>query len=72
MKASAPEFPIKVFFMEDNDEWLLDSEDELASNLEWFDSRDKDENAQVTDSLGRSVRVKVEKLTLIEFHLENN
>lgn len=67
MSSVKPLFPINVKFFEDDDEWVLDNEGEIASNLEWFDSRDPSENAGVIDSLGRSVRVKVEKLNLIEF-----
>lgn len=70
MSEQQPLFPIKVNFIEDNDEWILDDENEIASNLEWFDSRDPSENAYAIDSLGRRVRIKVEKLELIEFFLE--
>ena len=70
MKKNSPEFPIKVTFFEDNDVWILNNEDELCTNLEWFDSRDKEENAKVEDHKGRLVRVKVEELKLLELFLE--
>jgi hypothetical protein len=65
-----PQFPIKVFFYEDNDEWILNSEDDIALNLEWFDSEDIEENTKVTDRLGRPVRLKVEALQVIKFELK--
>jgi len=64
-----PEFPIRVSFHEDDDVWVLDSFDELAFSLEWFDSNDPDENASVVDRKERAVRVKVERLELLRFEL---
>ena len=66
-----PKFPVKVYFHEDGDVWELDNTDELASNLEWFDSLDPNQNATVIDAEGRKVVVKVEKLELIIFKLQN-
>lgn len=66
---AVPEFPIRVTFHEDGEEWVLDSFDELASSLEWFDSDDPTENASVVDGKGRPVRVKVEALELLRFEL---
>ena len=60
-----PKYPIKVFFKEDETEWILDNESELACNLEWFDSRDPAENSLVTDSDGNEVLLVVEKLEVI-------
>ena len=57
-------FPITVIFHEDGDKWVLKDHAEAASSLEWFDSRDGNENATVTDSKGRKVIVVVEKLEL--------
>ena len=65
-----PEFPIKVVFFEDNEEWVLENEEELACSLEWFDSDDEDENAIVTDSLGRNVRIKIKGLKIIICQLQ--
>ena len=59
-----PCFPISVIFHEDGDKWVLKNHAELASSLEWFDSRDENENASVTHSNGRQVIVVVEKLEL--------
>ncbi len=64
-----PRLPIKVLFLEDGDEWILDNEIEIATSLEWFDSDSPDENAIVTDADGRLVRVKVEKLEIITLEL---
>lgn len=66
-----PSFPLLVVFHEDNDRWVLNNIDEVAQNLEWFDSDDPDEQATVTDSLGRLVKLKVEALTVIECTLTN-
>jgi uncharacterized protein RhaS with RHS repeats len=64
MKTS-PEYPIKVIFHEDNEEWLLDNEIEVATNLEWFDSEDPEERATVTDNQGRPVHLVVKELEII-------
>ena len=63
-ESDLPCFPISVIFHEDGDKWLLNDHAEIASNLEWFDSRDGNENATVTDSKGRPVVIVVEKLEL--------
>jgi hypothetical protein len=70
MVMDKPEFPITISFLEDSSAWILNSEDELANNLEWFDSRDDEEHASVIDARGRLVRLKVEKLEVIDFFLE--
>jgi hypothetical protein len=33
-------------------EWIVENESELGSNLEWFDSRDLNGNAEVIDENG--------------------
>ena len=63
-ESELPSFPISVVFHEDGEEWILSSQSELESNLEWFDSRDSEERVSVTDSKGRKVVVVVEKLEL--------
>ena len=62
MNNQKPAFPLTVIFEEDGDKWILDNEQEAANNLEWFDSRNTDEKAIVTDSLGRKVNLVIEKL----------
>ena len=61
-----PTFPIKVFFHEDGTEWVLNNEDELCSNLEWFDSNDPNEKASITDNNGKEIFVVIEALELKE------
>jgi hypothetical protein len=65
-----PEFPIVVTFQEDGDKWVLESADELACSLEWFDSEDPEERAVVVDAKNRPVRLRVEKLKLISLELK--
>ncbi len=71
MTRARPVFPITITFHEDSDEWILDNERELAYNLEWFDSQDPEQRASAVDHLNRRVWIKVEKLTLIAFSLED-
>jgi hypothetical protein len=54
-----------VFFEENGEEWVLDNEQEVACNLEWFDSDDPDEHVLVTDGQGRAVRLKVQALKVV-------
>ena len=61
MTTEKPQYPITVLFKEDGDKWVLDNEQELGCNLEWFDSKDPEQNTEVTDALGRNVEVVVEK-----------
>ena len=60
--ADKPIFPLIVHFHETGEKWVLDSMDDAACNLEWFDSEDPAERATVTDVLGRPVRLTVEQL----------
>jgi hypothetical protein len=64
-----PQFPIRITFEEDGSEWILDSVDDVACNLEWFDSDDPEERATAIDAEGRRVRVKVTKLEIEVFEL---
>lgn len=64
-----PQYPITVRFLEDEEEWVFMNEVELTSNLEWFDGANPEENAVVTDQLGRPVMVKVEAHELLELKL---
>jgi hypothetical protein len=52
-------------------EWILENESELGSNLEWFYSRDPNENAEVTDKNGNKVVVVVEKLEVKQCYLNS-
>lgn len=72
MLIQKPSFPLVIVFHEDNDRWTLNNLEEVAQNLEWFDSDDPDEQATVTDSKGRLVKLKVEALTVIECALKNS
>lgn len=65
-----PSFPLVIVFHEDNEMWTLSNLDEVAQNLEWFDSDDPDEQATVTDSIGRLVKLKVVALNVIECTLK--
>jgi hypothetical protein len=67
---SRPEFPLKVAFRDAGEEWLLESESEAEQNLEWFDSEDPTEAADVTDRLGRSVVLKIRELKIVVIHLK--
>lgn len=59
-----PEFPITVLFHEDGEKWVLENEDQIACNLEWFDSADPEENSTVKDNRGRLIRLVVKKLEI--------
>lgn len=59
-----PEFPIRVKFA-DGDEWVLENEDQVANNLEWFDTDDPQEDTEVIDARERAVRLKVVGLKVI-------
>ena len=65
---SKPEFPITVSYADDEDV-VFDNPIEAAVTLEWFDSDDPEEGAAVTDSRGRKVRLKVEKLEIVTCEL---
>ena len=64
-----PQFPLRVLFHGDSDEWVLDSVEDVVTALEWFDSDDPTENATVLDALGRKVRLRVESLQLQRLEL---
>ena len=62
------EFPLKVKF-NDGEEWILETVEEVETNLEWFDTDDRDRSALVFDRLDRPVRLKVEGFTLLMLEL---
>ena len=66
-----PQFPIRVLFHNDNEEETFDNLIDAACHLEFFDNHDPDENATVTDKLGKPVHLKVEMLEVKIFKLAN-
>ncbi len=64
-----PIFPIKVVFLEDGEEWIHENKQELAYNLEWFNSEDPEEKALVTDKQGRAVTLVIEELQIKQLKL---
>ena len=64
-----PTFPIKVVFLEDGEEWIHENEQELANNLEWFNSEDPEDQALVTDKQGRAVTLVIEALQIKQLEL---
>ena len=64
-----PQFPIMVVHS-DGDRWILNNREEVARNVEFYDSDDPgDEPLIVTDALRRPVRLKVEALQLLLFEV---
>lgn len=63
MKES-PEYPLTVLFHEERKEWILNDDVDAAVNLEWFDSKDPEERATVTDNKGRAVHLVVRELVV--------
>ncbi|MBI1926907.1 hypothetical protein HYR99_22015 [Candidatus Poribacteria bacterium] len=63
-----PEFPLKVIF-NDDDEWILNTVEEVEGSLEWFDCDEPQEEATILDKLNRPVRLKVQDLQLLVFEL---
>lgn len=66
MIKAKPKFPIKVTFRSDGQQLKFDNAPEAACTLKWFDSQDREENVQVTDSLGRHVILTVVKLEIMQ------
>ena len=58
-----PQFPLTILFA-DGEAWVLDNEEMIPGTLEWFDSDDPAEEANVTDARGRSVRLHVVALVV--------
>lgn len=70
MNKDKPTYSITVTFQEDGDVWVLNTESEIANNLEWFDSRNPEEKATVIDKSKRKVTLVVEKLEVKLCELE--
>lgn len=66
-----PEFPLTVRFFEDDTTMVLNSREEVECNLEWFDSDDSEQHAEVRDAHNRSVRLVVRDLSLITLELQS-
>ena len=56
-------------FLEDGEEWIHENKQELAYNLEWFNSEDPEEKALVTDKQGRAVTLVIEELQIKQLKL---
>lgn len=67
-----PEYPIRVKFLKEEEEYEYENEMELVCDLEWFDSEDNDpkDATLVKDRLGREVILKIEALELKKFELK--
>ncbi len=71
MREDLPVYSIKVLFRKTGEEWILNSDVELACNLEYHDS-DKDHgDITVTDSLNREVAVKIEGLEVVSIRIRS-
>lgn len=64
-----PTFPLRIEF-DDGDVWTLATSEEVACNLEWFDTEDGDDSARVHDATGKSVRLKVEAFEVLILELK--
>ena len=69
LSSHTPAYPITVRFLTEDETWTLASEEEVACNLEWFDSSDPEERTEVFDAKSRPVILKVSKLKIIELEL---
>jgi len=67
-----PQFPITVTFHENGETWALSDLNDAACNLEWFDSDDEGEKADVVDREGHPVRLKVQSLKIVVCELKND
>ena len=67
--ATEPLFPISVHFQETGVIVNYENVEDLVTALEWFDSTDPGEAASVNDCKGRSVRLLITKLKMMEFSL---
>lgn len=65
-----PRFPVFVLSV-DGDDWMLDTPEELANYLEWFDSEDGDESVVVVDWDGRPLVVQIEGLKVKRLEVRN-
>ena len=68
VRDTQPEFPLTVSFA-DGSTLELKTVDDIATELEWFDSEDCPEEATVRDRLGRRVLLLVEALKVVRNEL---
>lgn len=71
----APQYPLTVRF-DDGTQEVLNTPEEVAGTLEWFDTDDStdtltDTHGTVTDACGRRVRLKVEALTIQRLEVDD-
>ena len=64
-----PEYPLTVYFEDTGETCSYENEEEIVTSLEWFDSEDKKDKVNVTDSRGRLVRLKIERLEIVILEL---
>ena len=60
-----PKYPITVLFSEESKVETYNSELELVTSLEWFDSSDPEWQVKVIDKTGASLVLKVEALKIL-------
>ncbi len=63
-----PTFPLKVVWGDGRRE-LFENRDDVAFNLEWFDTDDADDGTIVVDAEDRPVRLRVEALTILRLEV---
>ena len=64
-----PVYPITVRDLETGETDSFNSEIELITGLEFFDSKDPEEKVEVSDSMGRRVILKIWRLKIVDFKL---
>lgn len=64
---SDPKYPLTVKYYEDSalvETILVENEFDACTQLEWFDIDDQIDPVEVTDALGRKVRLKIAELDI--------
>ncbi|QOL26173.1 hypothetical protein LP316_02395 [Thalassotalea sp. LPB0316] len=64
-----PVYPITVKYRQEKEEITFDNELEMVTYLEFFDSKDPEERAEVKDAQNRSVNLVVWALELKKFEV---
>lgn len=65
-----PEYPLLVTYSDGTENESFDNEKEMVCTLEWFDSKDPEYFAVVTDKRGRRLWVVVRDLELVTMEIE--